>query len=125
MAGLRILYTNADSLLNKLDLLDKRIATTLPEVVCINEVKPKRTRYEPYAAEFSPLRPGYSFFDNNVGPSSSGRGQVIYAKSDINAKRIYLDSRFEEYMLLEVPYARTKKLLIALIYRSGSGSSLK
>ena len=53
MASLKILYTNADQLSNKMDLLKLRVQTDLPDIICVNEVKPKNSRFEPFAAEFS------------------------------------------------------------------------
>ena len=42
MANLKILYSNADSLSNDMDLLKLRIAADLPDIVCVKEVKPKK-----------------------------------------------------------------------------------
>ena len=95
MANLKILYTNADQLSNKMDLLKLRIAADLPDVVCVNEVNPKNSRYEPFAAEYSldqsnrfdscPAQ--YSYIPNSLD-SKIGRGQAVYFKSTMDAKRV-------------------------------------
>ena len=51
--GINILMTNGDQIGNKMDLLRARIAAYKPDIVCINEVKPKNSRYQPFAAEFN------------------------------------------------------------------------
>ena len=43
--GIKVLYTNADQLANKIKLLRKRCKHKEPNVIGINEVKPKKTDF--------------------------------------------------------------------------------
>ena len=42
---IKVLYTNADQLTNKIELLRSRCKHEEPNVIGINEVKPKNNRY--------------------------------------------------------------------------------
>ena len=81
MKGLNVMYTNADCLSNKMDLLRARAAAYEPDIICINEVKPKNYRYKPYAAESSMADIGYNMIPNNLD-NEIGRGQIIYYAKD-------------------------------------------
>ena len=88
------MYTNADMLSNKMNLLKLGMAANGPDIVCVNEVKPKNYRYEPFAAESSIDRSNrfgcgsldYEFLPNNL-ENKVGRGQAIYFKNFIDAKQ--------------------------------------
>ena len=41
-----LLYTNADSLINKLDDLQSRISLRHPDIICVAEVFPKHCAYD-------------------------------------------------------------------------------
>ena len=123
MEGITIYYLNADTMSNKMDLLSQRAADRRPDIIAINEVKPKHYRFKPFAAEYSlPDSAGYAFIPNNL-ESDTGRGQVIMHKRSLDAKQVYLNSKFQEHSLLEVNLQNDEKLLFALIYRSDSGSN--
>ena len=117
-----ILYTNADQLSNKRDLLQARIDSVDPDIVAVNEVHPKNARFKPLASEFSPEKASqYDYFPNNIG--GPGRGQIFFFKPRMNFRRIYPTTAFEESMFLEVSLKRNEKLVVCLIYRSDSGSA--
>ena len=102
MEGLNIYYSNADVLSNKMDILRHRVSARKPDVICINEVKPKNCRFEPFAAEFSFYESaGYKFLPNNI-ENEVGRGQVVLYKKCLDAKQVYINSKFEEHCLLEI-----------------------
>ena len=60
-------------------------------------------------------------FDNNM-ENSQGRGQLIYIRSNIKAKRVYTDIKFEEVTLIEITLRSADRLLIALMYRAPSST---
>ena len=49
--GFNCLYTNADSLVNKIEELKRLAANTQPKVIAICEAKPKNSRYNITEAE--------------------------------------------------------------------------
>ena len=125
MKGLNVMYTNADCLSNKMDLLRARAAAYEPDIICINEVKPKNYRYKPYAAESSMADIGYDMIPNNLD-NEIGRGQIIYYAKDRISLRLeeFGESKFEEAVFASMKLSETDSLLVGLFYRSGSGSQL-
>ena len=111
------MYTNADVLTNKMDLLKARCQIEVPQIVAINEVKPKNQRYNVLPAEFNMDDLGYDMFVNNI-EENRGRGQAMYVTKELHAKRVYLESKFEEAVCVKVDLKNKDKLLIVLIYRS-------
>ena len=77
--GLRIIYTNADQLTNKLQELETRIKLDNPHIILITEVNSKNTKNSPDLVTFQ--LPGYQLFHQNV--SSDGRGIIIYIQQSI------------------------------------------
>ena len=70
---LKVLYTNADSLLNKRVELDALIDIHNPSIIGIVEVKPKNSRYEVQECEIGIK--GYQTFHNLNG---DGRGVCLH-----------------------------------------------
>lgn len=73
--GLKCIYTNADSLLNKLDEFKSRFLQEKPDIVAITEVIPKNMRYVISKAELD-LK-GYERFPSSF-PCKAKCGVVIY-----------------------------------------------
>ena len=63
---IKVMYTNADVLTNKIDLLAARIKAELPQIIGINEVKPKYQRFKVLPAEFNMEELGFDMFVNNI-----------------------------------------------------------
>ena len=60
---IKVMYTNADVLTNKMDLLRSRCLVELPQIVGVNEVKPKNCRYTAVIpAEFNLVDLGLDMF---------------------------------------------------------------
>ena len=89
--NLKVMYTNADSLLNKKDELIAAIAENDYDVISITEIKPK-THKEIILAEYQ--LPGYEMFLNK----DPKRGVAIYVKKDINPQEVSAlnDHNFQE-----------------------------
>lgn len=119
---LKVMYTNADVLTNKIDLLRARCRLELAKIIGINEVKPKNQRFKVFPAEFNLEDLNLEMFSNNV-EEEGGRGQLLYVSKELNAKRVYLESRFEEVLCVKVNLQNKDKLLIMLIYRSPNSTT--
>ena len=118
---LKVMYTNADVLTNKQDLLESRVKKELPDIIGINEVKPKNMKTQLFSAEFNLERFGYDMFPNNI-EEENGRGQVLYVSKELKGKRLYLSSEFEEFACVKIDLNNQDKLLVVLVYRSPSSS---
>ena len=93
--------------------------TELPDIIGINEVKPKRTKSQLFPDEFNLERLGYDMFPNNI-EEDNGRGQILYVSKKLKAKRVYFDSEFEEVTCAKIDLNNQDKLLVVLVYRSPS-----
>ena len=118
--GLRIIYTNADQLTNKLQELETRIKLDNPHIILITEVNSKNTKNSPDLVTFQ--LPGYQLFHQNV--SSDGRGIIIYIQQSIkDVLEITPKTNFSENKIVSIKISNTTDLLVACIYRSESGSN--
>ena len=116
---LKVFYTNADSLLNKIDELKLRISSEDYDIICITEIKPKNSRYEINPPEFQ--IDGYNLFHNI---HESGRGIASYVKKDIKASIISdTNAKFSEAVLLSINTISAEHFVIGCIYRSPNCSS--
>ena len=114
---IRVLYTNADVLTNKIDLLRARCQAELPSIVAVNEVKAKNSRFKVFRAEFNVEDLGYDMFPNNI-EENVGRGQLMYVSKELNAKGVYFESSFEEVTCVKIDLENNDKLMVMLMYRS-------
>ena len=115
---MRILYTNADQLPNKLTELKTRVEIENPHIIVITEVNHKRST-NPDIVIFNIN--GYQLFHKNV--SSQGRGILIYVHQSIrDIIEVTAETEFSEYKLLSIKVGKDTNLLIAAIYRSDSGT---
>ena len=115
---LKVFYTNADSLLNKIDELKLRISSEDYDIVCVTEVKPKNSRYEMNPSEIQ--LDGYNLFHNI---SESGRGIATYIKTESKATIISdTSAKFNEALLLSVNTSGADNLFIGCFYRSPNSS---
>ena len=91
--NISIMYTNPDSLGNKLDELGEIIREKNPAIVAVNEVKHKGTTacQETF---YNLDMPQYNVLFNNI-EQQSGRGQMIMYKRGI-AKQVYMNTAFSE-----------------------------
>ena len=112
------MYTNADSLLNKLDELKSRfMGEESPDIIMITEVVPKNLRYTLNKAEID--LNGYEMFPSGF-PTDARRGVVIYAKRELNAVELDIKSNFKESVWVKIPLVNHDRLLCGCIYKSPS-----
>ena len=118
----KILYTNADSLLNKKHELILRIQNIEPDIIAIVEALPKNVISCPLEAEFS-LK-GYSLITNfDVSKNLKLRGLIIYVKSKFNYEVLANPTNFREALIVDIVLSLGNKLSIVLVYRSPSSSN--
>ena len=116
---LRVLYTNADTLPNKITELKSRTEIEKPHIIIITEVNNKRPT-NPDLAIFN--LSGYQLHHQNV--SLKQRGIIIYVHEVIkDVTEITPITDFSEHKLLSVKVRNNAELLIAAVYRSDSGTN--
>ena len=91
----KIIYTNADSLQNKMEELKVLLSNlpSKPSVIVVTEVKPKRQPW-PTVSEFSIS--GYNIFGNKL--EEENRDILIYVDKQYNADIVDRDNDFKEYL---------------------------
>ena len=100
--SLKIMYTNADMLVNKKQELKDRITIEWPDIIGINEVKLKNMNgIELKKEEFKPDNEKYDIFEKNVD-KEGGRGQLMFTDKKLNAEEIKLNSKAEEVLAIEI-----------------------
>ena len=109
----KILYTNADGLLNKLDELKCLTEEKKPDIIAITEYFPKQ--YTDITMSEIAI-PGYDQFTNE----NPKRGVIVYAKSHLNAKEItdINEENFQECVWISIINKDKKSTLIGCIYKS-------
>ena len=117
--GLKVIYTNIDTFLNKREELETLINQQNPEVICLVEILPKSGNYVFNECEFS-INGYHSYFSTN-----KKRGVAVYTKSGLNTGLATIDlNEYEEVVLVTVKLQNQDSLLIGCIYRSPSSDDI-
>lgn len=126
MKSLKVLYTNADQLVNKRDDLSMHIAGDEPDIIMISEVIPKAQTIPLSLALLS--IPGYNLYisfdptQTNLGRSGS-RGICIYTKEYLASAEVSLyKGTVIEQLWISLRLANEDKLLVGCVYLSPSGN---
>jgi hypothetical protein len=110
-----MLYTNADSLNNKLNELQAISDLYSPKVICISETLPK--------SNVSNIDPNQFIISGYTGyHTTTGRGVSIFVSSDLKAEEIEPLNTFNDAVALKLSLPNNKVLIILCIYRSPSSS---
>ena len=111
-----IWYTNADSILNKINELRQRIQDSpiKPDIIAITEAKPKAQRYEIQPAELQ--IDNYEIHSSNMS-IGQGRGIVVYTNSELTVVENSLNP-FIEYISLTISTAKGESINLLTIYGS-------
>ena len=117
--GLKVMYTNTDQLKNKVDEMMDRIDIINPDIIAVNEVKPKAPGKYSMSDFIIDRHSRYEIFENNID-SDIGRGQLVLVKKCWKTKQVQMSTDFSENILIEIKLDKKDKLLVALIYRSES-----
>ena len=118
MSNLKIIYTNADTLTNKLDELKMIIETKQPDIIAITEIYPKTKIFELDISTF--YIKGYQKYTNQ---EDAGRGVIIYVKDDLNSSSVEFGNDKIESIWTKIKLSNNDILLIGCIYRSPNSSN--
>jgi exonuclease III len=117
----KYLYTNADTLSNKLDELKAIVADTKPNIIAITEVKPKFNRYKVLPSELQ--LDDYNMYTNNWDEKGT-RGMACYIDKRIEAKPLSLGTNYSECIWMDLALNDKDHMLFGCIYRSPSNSDV-
>ena len=114
---LTFLTTNADVYTpdKKLEL-KARINEEIPDIIMIQEVKPKN--YTRILTKVEYELEQYDLEWENMNEKDVGRGLITYIRKGINYKQIFFDFPFTEYLAMVIEVNKKEKLLIVNIYHS-------
>lgn len=112
-----IIYTNADSLCNKVSDLRILLGSMnhTPDIIVITEVNSKQRKNKMSESEF--FLENYNIFSANIGCINS-RGIIIFVKNSLSAQKYEFSSNFEEFLFAEVRDSCNTSIVIGAIYRS-------
>jgi len=117
--SLNILFTNADSLVNKRIELESRIHQnkSKPDIIGIVEANPKNCKYGLSSSEFSVE--GYDVHHTNITDSNK-RGIVLYTAVWLRASPYLPEVAADESVWITIKLSGNDKLLVGCVYRSPS-----
>ena len=114
---LKVFYTNADNLMNKLDELKVRTYDTNYDIIIITEVYPKFGDSREIQNVELQIK-GYNLYCSRVEKNS--RGVIIYVKEVIRSDQnpVLTNYEFNESVWVNIYLQNERKILIGGIYRS-------
>lgn len=116
------MYTNADSLVNKVEDL-KLLTNSLdvkPNVIAITEVKSKLNKCHTKLSEFNLC--GYNIISNDLSSESNSRGIVVYIDNKFDYSIIECKIEFKEILIIKINTSGKNELYLCVIYRSPNSS---
>jgi hypothetical protein len=120
--GFDIIYTNADSLLNKRSELNCLLKSfdRSPDVIVVAEIKPKNHAVI-NLAEFS--IEGYNIFSNDL-EKKENRGLLIFINNKLGTALVDTKNNFEEKLIIKIKKFNSSgdDLLLVSVYRSPNSS---
>lgn len=96
-----------------------KITENTPQVIALQEVKPKNNRYVKSAEEYK--LDGYSIIEYNI-KENEGRGLLLYVKGDITCNTVELSTEYCEHSSVEIKTNDGNNALITSVYRSPNSS---
>ena len=118
----KILYTNVDSLINKIDELKLLIKQEEPHLVPVTEILPKNSVYPVQEQELQ--IDGFNIVSNlEVANQSKLRGILLYIKSNYSYTVRKIDYQFQEHIFLDEITNTGSVFPLGLIYRSPNSSN--
>ena len=108
---LSFIYTNADSLGNKINELHSLVDVFAPDIICITEALPKFRNHnlEPPIHHL----PGFNGFH-----ATTGRGISVFVDNKIKCEEVCIPVNFAEVIWLKISLEDKKNLLLGCLYRS-------
>ena len=111
--GLKVIYTNIDTFLNKREEFTNLVEQKKPDVICMVEILPKSSTYSFNQSEYS-IHGYCCYFPDNMK-----RGVVIYVNIALISSSYHLATNsYEECVFVSVNLKNQNKLLICCVYRS-------
>ena len=118
MNNMFVIYSNVDSLTNKIHEISQRInLMNAKPHISLTEVKHKN-KWDIDSAELS--IDGYNKYDNNL--DESHRGIINYVRKDLICKQITVGISCDECITIKLQVNNNCKLYLATIYRSPNSS---
>jgi len=119
--NLEVLYTNADSLSNKINELKLLIRSFDKKtgIISITEVKHKN-KWNTTVSELT--SPGYILYTNDL--NSTSRGIAMYVDRELKSKQLYSRINALENVIIEIELNNTR-LVVTTIYRSPNSADDK
>jgi endonuclease/exonuclease/phosphatase family metal-dependent hydrolase len=111
--GLKCMYTNMDTFVNKKAELLIRIEQLQPDIIGLTEVKPKHAEWA--LTDQDLVIQGYSLYSNLYG-----RGSALYVKEIVQSTELKLNCNFESSVWSTIALKNTDRLVVGVIYRSPS-----
>ena len=110
------MYSNVDTLnKDKLIELGSRLGQEKPDIIMLQEVKPKYYKRKLQAIEYHIQ--GYEMIQKNV-ESDTGRGLCTYIKSGFEYREVKYETQFDEYIAVEIKDKDDELYVFVNIYRS-------
>ena len=119
VSNLKFIYTNCDTVTNKLDEVEASIDMNDPDIVVLTEILPKNNGYMLQTSELE-IR-GYSLFTNNYELKGI-RGVAIFVKKCLTANQVHTVNCADDTVWIELKTENKKKMIIGGIYRSPNSS---
>ena len=113
------MYTNCDTLTNKICELKLAIDSNDPDIIVLSEVTPKNNCYILQKSEIE-IR-GYNSYISNFEDTNT-RGVALYVKKCITSNQIELANAAKDTVWVEITLEKEKKMIIGGIYRSPNNS---
>lgn len=120
---LKVFYTNADTLTNKLPEFFSSIKIESPDIVFITEVKPKNFKDGTGICEVLFQMDGYNMINSNLG-NRVGRGVLLYVKDDLQYNEYIPTVEYNESLWVVLDLGQDGKAVIGGIYRSDNGTEV-
>ena len=96
-----------------------QLAKEKPQIIMVNEVKPKNSRFSLSEAEISLDK--YHLITKNID-EENGRGIAIYIRKGLRFAEVEINSTFQESLWFSVRLKNNDEMLAGCIYRSPNSS---
>ena len=113
---LRCVYTNADSVVNKMDELRSRVTNLDPHIIDITETKPRHAHFN---LSLPALQiKGYKIFHNSLDIRDDTCGCALFVKSNINTQEVDITSDHKDCIWVSINMLGKDSLLVGCVCRS-------
>ena len=119
--GIKCLYTNADSLLGKRDLLKQRIDELNPDIIAVTESLPKNMSRSILNTDVEYALTGYNMFQGHHNKS----GVLIYTANHLQVSKedSLSEEDHEEQIWCSIKTKNDKRILLGNVYHSPSSTA--